>query len=277
MNDSTEMTARPPAALTIAGSDSSGGAGIQADLKTFTLLGVYGASALTAVTAQNTRGVQAAVLLEPDLVARQIDSVAGDIPPAAVKTGMLGSAAIVEAVAGAVERHGLRPLVVDPVMIAKSGDSLIADDAVAALTARLLPLAALVTPNRHEAARLAGMPVETVEDAERAAEMICARHGAAHCVVKALRSERDGRAAAVDVLMPGAVRIVHPWREAGQPNTHGSGCTFSAAVTAFLARGRDVEAAIRAAVDFVDAALAGPDRYGSGISPLDHLAAAARA
>lgn len=270
-------TATRPIVLTIAGSDSSGGAGIQADLKTFTLLGVYGATALTAVTAQNTRGVQAATMLEPDLVARQIESVATDVPPAATKTGMLGAAAVVEAVAAAVERFQLSPLVVDPVMIAKSGDSLIADDAVDTIVRRLLPLAALVTPNRHEAARLAGMPVEAVEDAERAAETIVIRTGAAHCAVKAIREQRGGRALAVDILFPGPgggpLRIEHPWHAEGQPNTHGSGCTFSAAVTAHLALGLEMEAALHAAVAFVDGALASPTRVGTGISPLDHFAA----
>jgi hydroxymethylpyrimidine/phosphomethylpyrimidine kinase len=271
-----------PVALTIAGSDSGGGAGIQADLKTFTMLGCYGATALTAVTAQNTRGVQAAALLEPTLIARQIDSVATDLSPAATKTGMLGSVDIVETVAATIRRHGLAPLVVDPVMVAKSGDSLIDDDAVDAIVRLLLPLADIVTPNRHEAARLAGFPVETVDDARRAAGVICDRFGARACVVKAVRREDADGPVSVDVFCPapghpdGCRLLPHPWHATGQANTHGSGCTFSAAVTAELAKGREMEAALEAAVRFIDAAMASPVRYGSGISPVDHLAGAGR-
>ena len=265
-------------ALTIAGSDSGGGAGIEADLKTFTVLGCFGTVALTAVTAQNTRGVQAAAMLSPDLVVQQIDSVADDIRPAAAKTGMLGAAPVVEAVAAAIERHGLSPLVVDPVMIAKSGDSLIAEDAVEAIARRLLPLAAVVTPNRHEAARLAGFPVETLDDARRAAETICHRFGASACAVTGLRHEEGERVFAVDVVYPTpdtggrGPRIMLPWQGEGQKNSHGSGCTFSAALTAFLARGLDAMDALEEAIRFIDRALHSPVRYGGGVSPVDHLA-----
>lgn len=261
-----------PVALTIAGSDSSGGAGIQADLKTFTVLGCYGASALTAVTAQNTEGVQAVQMLSVDLVERQIASVACDLPVAATKTGMLGSAAIIRAVADAARRHELFPLVVDPVMTAKSGDKLIDDEAVATLRDRLVPLATVVTPNRHEAARLCGFAVETVGDAARAAEMICVKLGAQASVVKGIRSAEAGRAVSIDAYCDGKQvhSLIHPWRETA--NTHGSGCTFAAAITAGLALGYDLPKALNLAKTCIDRALASEARWGHGKSPVDHLA-----
>lgn len=259
-----------PVALTIAGSDSSGGAGIQADLKTFTLLGCYGATVLTAITAQNTDGVQAARLLDADLVERQIASVALDLRVAATKTGMLGSSAIIRSVAQAARRHELFPLVVDPVMIAKSGDALIDDDAVGTLVGELLPLATLVTPNRHEAARLVGHPVEDLAAAEAAARKVCDGFGARACVVKGIHVEKN----AVDVLYDGKQvhHVERPWR--GGKNHHGSGCTFSAAITAELAHGRSLPHAIDRAKTFIDAALASHVRLGHGTSPVDHFAGA---
>src|SRR5690554_6059895 len=177
-----------PITLTIAGSDTGGGAGIQADLKTFAMLGCFGTSALTAVTAQNTRGVQGVAMLDPSLVVRQIDSIAEDLRPSATKTGMLGSRACVQVVAGAIERHGLSPLVVDPVMIAKGGYSLVDDDAIDAIIQRLIPLATIVTPNRLEAARLVGFDITDTGGAAKAAEIICDRLGAGACVVKGVRN-----------------------------------------------------------------------------------------
>jgi len=253
---------QPPVALTIAGSDSCGGAGIQADLRTFAALGVWGASALTAVTAQNTTGVQAFVLLEPAIIAAQITSVAHDLRVSAVKTGMLGSAAIIMAVAAALRQHALAPLVVDPVMVAKSGDPLIDDAAVATLCSALLPMAAIVTPNRHEAARLLGLPSPpaTRAQAEAAAQQICTRFGASACVVKGVREA--GRC--LDVLSVGGRTHVleGPWHDAGP--IHGSGCTFSAAVTAELARGGTVIGAVTAARQFIDTAIAAALRIGAG-------------
>jgi hydroxymethylpyrimidine/phosphomethylpyrimidine kinase len=259
-------------ALTIAGSDSCGGAGVQADLKVFAMLGCYGASAITAVTAQNTSGVQAAELLSVDLIERQIASVATDLPVAATKTGMLGSTAIIRAVCEAVRRHDLFPLVVDPVMIAKSGDKLIDDDAVAALVEHLLPLATVVTPNRHEAERIVGFGIQTLGEATRAAEVICNQLGARACVVKAIRSAEAGQPVAIDVFCDGDdVRsAIHPWHESN--NTHGSGCAFAAAVTAGLACGQTLPQAMHTASRYIDAALASPLRLGHGTSPVDHLA-----
>lgn len=264
-----------PITLTIAGSDSGGGAGIQADLKTFALLGCFGTSAITAVTAQNTRGVQGVVMLETAFITQQIDSVAEDLRPAAVKTGMLGSHACVEAVAEAIERHRLVPLVVDPVMIAKGGDSLVDDDAVEAIRRRLLPLATIVTPNRFEAARLVGFEITDVEQAGIAARMICQELGAQACVVKGVREDTADQA--IDTLYvrgkeDSIVRMVAPWQPPGQANTHGSGCTFSAAITAGLAQGLGLVAAVESAKAFTHAAIASSVRLGGGVSPVDHLA-----
>ena len=270
---SDHPTTSRPVVLTIAGSDSCGGAGIQADLKTFAILGCHGASAITAITAQNTRGVQAVTRLDRDLIVQQIDAVADDLPIAALKTGMLGSAPIVAAVADAIERRQLSPLVVDPVMIAKSRAKLIDDDAINAIMTRLLPLATLVTPNRFEAQRLVGFDVDTVGEATRAAEVICDQFHAAACVVKGIRAERAGQPVAMDLFyqcedQPHA--IVRPWRDDG--NSHGSGCTFSAAVAAHLARGLPLRHAMESARSLIDAAINSPVRLGGGVSCVDHLA-----
>ena len=253
-------------ALTIAGSDSGGGAGIQADLKTFAAMGCFGASALTAVTAQNTVGVQAAYLLEPGLVAGQIESVATDMKVRATKVGMLGSAAIIEVVADALEAYELGPVVLDPVMVAKSGDALIDDSAVAVLIDRLLPRADLVTPNRREAARLLGLdePISTVTAATVAAERICERLGARACVVKGVRRSRHQHEEMVDVAFDGRSthELSHPWRGVG--GLHGSGCCFSAAVTAALALGADMAGALERAKRFIHVAVSGAVRLGGG-------------
>lgn len=268
-------SAAPPVAFTIAGSDSSGGAGIQADLKTFAALGCFGASAITAVTAQNTTGVQSARLMDVQLVREQIHSVAADLPIAATKTGMLGSVDIVEAVADAIEEHGLfrdRPFVLDPVMRAKSGDALIDDAAVDAVIRRLIPLADLVTPNRHEAARLCGFTVDDTGTAARAAETICATLGARACVVKGICASEAGNPVSIDFYCDGRdVRpLIAPLHNGG--NTHGSGCTFAAAITALIAHGRPLAEAVHEAKRLIDAALASPMRLGHGISPVDHRA-----
>ncbi len=265
---------RPPVVLTIAGSDSCGGAGIQADLKTFALSGVYGASAITVVTAQNTTGVQAAELLDRQLVVRQIDSVAGDLPIAAVKTGMLGSVELIEAVAEAIERHGFATLVVDPVMVAKSGDPLIDDEAVEAMKRQLLPRATIVTPNRHEAARLVGWAEapDTVNRATEAARIICDRFGAGACVVKAIASDGDEPIQSVDVLCHGQTSrtFTGPLCPAGR--THGSGCTFSAAIAAELARGQSLPKAVALAKRFITRAIHEAPPLGGGTAPVNPLA-----
>ena len=259
-----------PVALTIAGSDCSGGAGIQADLKTFAALGVYGASALTALTVQNTLGVHDAMLLEPRFVAAQIAAVADDLGVTAAKTGMLATAAIIEAVAEAIDRHRIAPLVVDPVMVAKGGDSLIDDAAVAALAQLLLPRAALVTPNRHEARRILGLTDELSgpDDWAEAARAICRRSGAGACIVKGTRvGDR-----AVDAFYDGRqVRMLEAaWFET--PQVHGSGCTFSSAACGFLALGRPLEEAVEAAKAFAARAIAHPLHLGRGRGPVNHLA-----
>jgi hydroxymethylpyrimidine/phosphomethylpyrimidine kinase len=253
-------------ALTIAGSDSGAGAGIQADLKTFAALGVYGTSALTAVTAQNTLGVTAIHVLNPKMVAAQIDAVVTDIGAHALKTGMLANAAIVEIVARKVQEHGLRKLVVDPVMVATSGDLLIKKSAVAALRARLLPLATVVTPNIPEAEQLTGMALRTSKDIEAAASRIIAM-GAKSVVIKG--GHRAGPA--LDLFYDGKkYRTLYAPRIRTK-NTHGTGCTFSAAMAAYLARGEGVEAAVVLAKKFITSAIAKGFPVGSGHGPVHHF------
>ncbi|BAW01095.1 phosphomethylpyrimidine kinase [Thermus thermophilus] len=255
-------------ALTIAGSDSGGGAGVQADLKVFFRFGVYGTSALTLVTAQNTLGVQRVHLLPPEVVYAQIKSVAQDFPLHAAKTGALGDAAIVEAVAEAVGRFGVRPLVVDPVMVAKSGDPLLAPEAVAALKERLFPLAALITPNRLEAEALLGHSIRTLEEAEEAAKALLAL-GPEAVLLKGghLEGER-----AVDLLATreGVLRFSAP--RVQTRNTHGTGCTLSAAIAALLAKGRPLAEAVAEAKAYLTRALKTAPSLGQGHGPLDHWA-----
>ena len=268
---SSGLDARPaPAiALTIAGSDSGGGAGIQADLKTFHRHGVFGTSVITAITAQNTRGVTAWSAVEPSLIAAQLDAVATDLRPAALKSGMLGDRAVVRAVADGLRRHALAPYVLDPVMVATSGDPLLAPDAVSAIVEELLPLADLVTPNLDETAILVGWPVRDVAAMERAARALVERHGARAALVK------GGHLAGpetVDVLFAdGALtRVRHPRLDT--TSTHGTGCTLSAAIAARLARGEALRPAVLAALDFVHRAIAGAPGLGGGHGPLDHFA-----
>jgi len=261
-------------ALTIAGSDSGGGAGIQADLKTFTAFGVFGMSAVTALTAQNTRGVQGVHAVPADFVIAQIESVARDLGADAVKTGMLAGAAVVEAVAGCIEGLELRNLVVDPVMVAKSGDRLLSPDAEQAVLERLLPLAEIVTPNLAEAAALTGLPVNTVEEMKAAAVRIL-ETGCRFVVVKgghlAAEGGEGGRREAVDVVFNGRnfTLLRAPWFEGG--SVHGTGCTFSAAIAAGLAQGFEPDMAIRRAKDFVSRAIAGSFAVGKGHPAPDHF------
>ncbi|MDQ7820577.1 MAG: bifunctional hydroxymethylpyrimidine kinase/phosphomethylpyrimidine kinase [Armatimonadota bacterium] len=259
-------------ALTIAGSDSGGGAGIQADLKTFAVLGVFGTSAITALTAQNTCAVTGVVEVDPAFVAAQIDAVATDIGVDAAKTGMLANAAIIEAVADRVRRHGIARLVVDPVMVAKSGAPLLRPDAVDALRTRLLPLALVVTPNLPEASALAGgMPIRTEADMLEAARAIGAL-GPRYVVVKGGHLEESDEA--VDLLWDGLRTHRLAAARARTPHTHGTGCIFSAAIAAWLARGADPPAAVAAAKRFVTAAIQGALPLGRGRGPANPLAAA---
>ena len=253
-------------ALTIAGSDSGGGAGIQADLKTFAALGVYGMSVLTAITAQNTVGVRAVEELPPAFVGAQIDAVMEDIGADAAKTGMLANAAIIEVVARKVRQHGIRNLVVDPVMVAKSGDPLLRRDAVEALKGALLPLAHVVTPNVPEAEEILGRKLVSVEDFPRAAADIHAL-GPRHVVLKG--GHRPGEA--VDLLYDGQVCREFRAPRLETRHTHGTGCTFAAAIAALLARGLAVEEAVGGAKDYLTRAIEQAFPIGHGHGPVHHL------
>jgi hydroxymethylpyrimidine/phosphomethylpyrimidine kinase len=256
----------PPRVLTVAGSDSGGGAGIQADLKTFLAHGVHGMSAVTAVTVQNSIGVQGFYELDPRAVSEQIESVVTDIGVDAVKTGMLASAAIVEAVAEACERFALPNLVVDPVAASKHGDPLLSPDAVAALRTRLLPLATVVTPNVGEVRLLTGVDVRDRGDLEAAARAV---HALGPRWVLAKGGHLPGKLA-VDLLWDGSdgVELVAP--RIDTPHTHGTGCTLASAIAANLAVGLDVPAAAQAAKEYLSGAIAGAFPLGKGIGPTDH-------
>ena len=258
-------------ALTIAGSDSCGGAGIQADIRVFSVLGVYGMTALTAVTAQNTLGVKESVELEADFVSRQIDTVTGDIEVDATKTGMLANAAIIGAVRDAIDRNKLQPYVCDPVMVAKSGDALLKDDAVAALKKRLLPVATVVTPNQRETAILTGMDVKTrftIATAKDAARRL-ADLGAKAVIVKGIESGEQ----TVDLFYDGGREFLE-FADKSQPRekTHGSGCAFSAAITAGLANRMNLVDAVDQAKQLVTMAIQYSDGQGRGTSPVNVLA-----
>ena len=252
--------------MTIAGSDSGGGAGIQADLKTFAALGVYGTSVITAVTAQNTLKVTQVLELPTDMVAAQMDAVMSDIGTDAAKTGMLSSSEIIATVAERVWSLNIPNLVVDPVMVAKSGDRLLREDAVQTLKEALLPLATVVTPNIPEAEVLVGYPLESMDDIYKAAREI-AGMGAANVVVKG--GHRPGPV--IDVLYSqGMIREFSSPR-VDSKNTHGTGCTFASAVTAYLARGREVEQAVYHAKEYVTEAIKAGYSVGAGHSPVHHF------
>jgi hydroxymethylpyrimidine/phosphomethylpyrimidine kinase len=253
--------------LIIAGSDSSAGAGIQADLKTCAALGVYATTAITALTAQNTMGVTAIHEAPPDFVAAQIEAVVTDIRPDAVKTGMLASAAIIEVVAAKIKEHALPFVVVDPVMVAKSGDRLLREDAVRALRDVLVPLADVVTPNIPEAEDLVGHPVRTDEEVRAAAREIQSL-GARNVVVKGGHRSGD---AAIDVLFDG--RSFHEFASPriDTKSTHGTGCTFASAIAAFLARQETVPEAVQHAKDYLTEALRRAEPIGHGHGPVNHF------
>ncbi len=266
-------------ALTIAGSDSGGGAGIQADLKTMHQLGVYGMSVLTAVTAQNTRGVAGVYELAPEFVVKQLTAVLDDLGTDAVKTGMLASAAIVGAVAQFLREHQLTNAVVGPVMVAKGGATLLSSDAIDVVKRELLPLTRVVTPNLPEASFLSGYPIRSVEDAERAAREI-ARMGPGYVVIKGghtfLEAETESGDAVDVVYEAGSGEFTYlAAARLNTRNTHGTGCTFSAAIAAFLAKGFDPLSAIAGAKAFVTDAIRGAAKWnlGSGHGPTNHFAA----
>jgi hydroxymethylpyrimidine/phosphomethylpyrimidine kinase len=268
------VSPRPPAenpipvALTIAGSDSGGGAGIQADLKTFEAHGVFGASVLTALTAQNTRAVEAVHPVPAAFVAAQLDAVATDLRVDVVKTGMLGGPDVVEAVCAGIERHGLGPLVVDPVMISKSGFPLLPPEAVEAVRRRLLPLADLATPNAHEAAALAGFDVRTLDDARRAAAAIRAL-GPRAVLVKG--GHLDGEPDAVDVLLDADGEALFRAERIATPHTHGTGCTYASAIAANLARGLPLRVAVARAKVYLTEAIRHALPLGGGHGPTRHF------
>ncbi|MFN8523775.1 MAG: bifunctional hydroxymethylpyrimidine kinase/phosphomethylpyrimidine kinase [Chloroflexota bacterium] len=259
-------TTRPGRTLTIAGSDSGGGAGIQADLKTFSALGTYGMSAITAITAQNTLGVTAVLEMPTDLIAAQIDAVVTDIGVDAAKTGMLSSAAIIRTVAERVQAHQISKLVVDPVMVATSGDRLLREDAVSALTSQLLPLALIVTPNLPEAEVLTGLQVRTLADMHRAAERIVAL-GARSALVKGGHTAGD----AIDVYFSPTESFELKAPRVETTSTHGTGCTLAAAIAAGLARGETLPDAVRAAKQYLTAALQAAYPLGHGHGPVHHF------
>jgi hydroxymethylpyrimidine/phosphomethylpyrimidine kinase len=255
-----------PTALTIAGSDPSGGAGIQADLKTFSALKVYGMSVIAALTVQNSRSVFAVSEVTPKLVGEQIDAVASDIPPKAVKTGMLMTAENVEVVAAKVRQYQLRNLVVDPVTVATSGTPLLNADAIDKLRRDLLPAALIVTPNLDEARVLTGQEVRTVEDMEEAALRIHG-FGAQNIYIKGGHLEGD----AVDVFFDGDTFTRLSQQRIANQDSHGTGCVLSAAMAAYLARGEPVIAAVQYAKEFVTAAIRNGLRLGEGNGPCDPI------
>lgn len=255
-----------PRVLTVAGSDSGGGAGIQADLKTLAALGCYGMSAITAVTAQSTTEVSGVVELPPAFVGQQIDTVVADMPPQAVKTGMLAGAEIVRVVAEKVRQHRLPNLVVDPVMISGTGARLLSDDAVDVLKRELFPLAAIVTPNRAEAEVLLGRQLQSWDDVRRGARELV-EMGANAAIIKGGHANSK---AATDILYDGK-----EWREYSAPRVdvrpHGAGCTFAAAIAAGLAKGSGLQEAVALAKSFVTKALQSAYAVGAGNVPLHHF------
>lgn len=257
-------------ALTIAGSDSGGGAGIQADLKTFHRFGVFGTSAIAAITAQNTLGVNEWQAVPAALVRAQIEAVASDLEPAAVKSGMLANRSVISSVADAIRKFQLPNYVLDPVMVATSGDLLIESDAVASIRSELIPLADIVTPNADEAAVLTSASVRNEEEMERAAKALVAM-GAKAVLIKGGHIRGSEPGIVIDILYDGeATAFRH--RRIDTTSTHGTGCTLSAAITAMLAQGLSLRDAVPSAIDFVHAAMETAPGLGHGHGPLNHFA-----
>jgi hydroxymethylpyrimidine/phosphomethylpyrimidine kinase len=258
-----------PRALTIAGSDSGGGAGIQADLKTFAAFGVFGMSAIAALTAQNTLGVTGIHAVPLDFLALQIDAVMTDIGAGAAKTGMLATAAVVELVAAKVREHKIENLVVDPVMVAKSGHALLEEGAQSAVREVLLPLALVATPNLPEAEVLTKMKIQTLDQMREAAVRLHER-GVRYAVIKG--GHLEGSSESIDIMFDGREHIEIRAPRVATKNTHGTGCTFSAAIAAGLARGLPPVSAIRRAKRYVTRAIEGGLAIGAGHGPTNHLA-----
>ena len=257
--------------LTIAGSDSGGGAGIQADLKTFSAIGCYGMSVITALTAQNTQGVKAIHAVPPAFAVEQIEAVLSDIGADAIKIGMLYSAELIEAVAQELKKHGARKIVLDPVMVAQSGDKLLQDDAIEAIKTHLMPLADVVTPNLPEASVLCGMPLTQWSDIESAAETL-AKYGSRSILIKGGHGDESK---STDLLfLAGEGRFVSlAANRIKTNNNHGTGCTLSSAIAAYMAKGKDIEEAVQKAKTFIHHAIAAGAAYkiGHGHGPVHHF------
>lgn len=253
-------------ALTIAGSDSSGGAGIQADIKTMTANGVYAMSAITALTAQNTTGVYGILEVTPEFLANQLDCIFTDIRPDAVKTGMVSSSALIEVIAQKLTQYKAENLVIDPVMVATSGAKLISDEAIETLKGKLLGLATLITPNIPEAQVLSGMDIRTAEDMERAAKAIYGAYGCA-VLCKGGHQLNDAN----DLLYSKEGARWYQGRRIANPNTHGTGCTLSSAIASNLAKGCSLDEAVERAKAYISGALAAMLDLGKGSGPMNHM------
>ena len=253
-------------ALTIAGSDSSGGAGIQADIKTMTANGVYAMSAITALTAQNTTGVYGILEVTPEFLANQLDCIFTDIRPDAVKTGMVSSSALIEVIAQKLTQYKAKNLVIDPVMVATSGAKLISDEAIETLKGKLLGLATLITPNIPEAQVLSGMDIRTAEDMERAAKAIYEAYGCA-VLCKGGHQLNDAN----DLLYSKEGARWYHGRRIANPNTHGTGCTLSSAIASNLAKGYSLDEAVERAKAYISGALAAMLDLGKGSGPMNHM------
>ena len=253
-------------ALTIAGSDSSGGAGIQADIKTMTANGVYAMSAITALTAQNTTGVYGILEVTPEFLANQLDCIFTDIRPDAVKTGMVSSSALIEVIAQKLTQYKAKNLVIDPVMVATSGAKLISDEAIETLKGKLLGLATLITPNIPEAQVLSGMDIRTAEDMERAAKAIYEAYGCA-VLCKGGHQLNDAN----DLLYSKGGAHCYHGRRIANPNTHGTGCTLSSAIASNLAKGYSLDEAVERAKAYISGALAAMLDLGKGSGPMNHM------
>ena len=258
-----------PCVLTIAGSDSGAGAGIQADLKAMAAQGTYGVTVVTAVTAQNTLGVDQFTIMEPQLVEAQLDAVLRDFPVAAVKTGMLGNALIVEVVAAKLKEYGLRRIIVDPVMVAKSGDSLLTKDTQSAIREKLLPLSLVITPNIPEAEVLCDRKINDIKGMKEAAQILHAR-GSDYVLLKG--GHLQGGDVLTDVLFDGKMFYYYRAKRINTQNTHGTGCTYGSAIAAFLALGYPVPQAVMRARCYLQAILPWDPALGNGHGPMDHFA-----
>ena len=257
--------------LTIAGSDSGGGAGIQADLKTFSAIGCFGMSVITALTAQNTQGVKAIHAVPPAFTVEQIEAVLSDIGADAIKIGMLYSAELIEAVAQELKKHGARKIVLDPVMVAQSGDKLLQDNAIEAIKTHLMPLADVVTPNIPEASVLCGRPLTQRSDIESAAEAL-AKYGSRSILIKG--GHGDERKSTDLLFLTGEGRFVSLEADRIETrNNHGTGCTLSSAIASYMAKGKDIEEAVQEAKTFINQALAAGAHYkiGHGHGPVHHF------